>query len=314
MKKLWGLLLLAVSLRSQSAGSPLPLLISQVSAVYTEEARAASLQGTVSLFINVGKDGVPKDVRILHGLGLGLNESAVKAVAQWRYQSATANGRPIEMGMSVDATFLLTQANPWFVRLADYQMGKATQTDPKKPTLVHYVAPDPVACSKTGAMTIVQFTVNKDGVPERFQPPAPGDALAAVAAKAVQSWRFTPGAVDGVPRESEAQIEFVCGPPAGMDTRVDTTQRPDSNPVETYKREPTYSVAAEKAKRRGIVKVAFLVDRAGRTCNIFVLQSIGLGLDEKAVETIKTWRFLPAMRGGVPMNRVASADVKFDFR
>ena len=49
----------------------------------------------------------------------------------------------------------------------------------------------------------------------------------------------------------------------------------------------------------------------GRPRNIRVLSSLGMGLDEKAIEAVKTWRFEPAMRDGHPVNVEIAVEVDF---
>jgi len=55
---------------------------------YTEEARKAKLQGSVTLRVLIGADGRAKRVQILQGLGLGLDERASEAVRAWRFSPA----------------------------------------------------------------------------------------------------------------------------------------------------------------------------------------------------------------------------------
>ena len=53
------------------------------------------------------------------------------------------------------------------------------------------------------------------------------------------------------------------------------------------------------------------VDPSGRATNIRVVRSLGLGLDEKAVEAVKKWKFKPGMRNGQPVTVVATIEVNF---
>ncbi|HBY60328.1 MAG TPA: energy transducer TonB [Solibacterales bacterium] len=85
-----------------------------------------------------------------------------------------------------------------------------------------------------------------------------------------------------------------------------------SAPVPIFKVEPEYSEEARKAKYQGTVLLAIVVDEQGRTSNIRVIRSLGLGLDEKAIEAVQKWRFRPAYKDGkaVPV----SANVEVNFR
>jgi len=75
-----------------------------------------------------------------------------------------------------------------------------------------------------------------------------------------------------------------------------------SAPIPIYSPDPPYSEEARRAKLSGTVVVQIIVDSAGNVRDAKVTRPLGLGLDEKAVETIRTWRFKPAMRDGVPVN------------
>ncbi|MDX2153020.1 MAG: energy transducer TonB [Bryobacteraceae bacterium] len=85
-----------------------------------------------------------------------------------------------------------------------------------------------------------------------------------------------------------------------------------SAPVPIFKVEPEYSEEARKAKFQGTVLLAIVVDEQGRTSNIRVLRSLGLGLDEKAIEAVQKWRFRPAYKDGRPVP--VSANVEVNFR
>jgi len=105
-----------------------------------------------------------------------------------------------------------------------------------------------------------------------------------------------------------------------------------SAPIPTYKPEPTYTEAARRAKLQGTVVLSFEVDAQGNVSNVNVAKSLALdarltvrpeysdpavvkslaaGLDEKAVQTVKTWKFRPALRDGVPVAVRVGVDINF---
>ena len=53
------------------------------------------------------------------------------------------------------------------------------------------------------------------------------------------------------------------------------------------------------------------VDPSGKAINIRVLHSLGLGLDEKAMEAVRQWKFKPGMKDGKPVTVAASIEVNF---
>jgi TonB family protein len=78
-----------------------------------------------------------------------------------------------------------------------------------------------------------------------------------------------------------------------------------------YKVEPEYSEEARKAKYQGVVVLYVEVDPSGRAENVRVLHSMGLGLDEKAIEAVKKWRFRPGYKDGKPVTVAALVEVNF---
>lgn len=84
-----------------------------------------------------------------------------------------------------------------------------------------------------------------------------------------------------------------------------------SAPIPIYKPEPTYSEEARKAKFQGTVVLWIVVDASGQVTDVKVVKPLGLGLDEKAVEAVKTWKFKPALRNNAPVPVRVSVEVSF---
>jgi TonB family protein len=82
-------------------------------------------------------------------------------------------------------------------------------------------------------------------------------------------------------------------------------------PVVLYTVEPEFSEDARKAKLQGVVMLYAEVDVSGALRNIRVTRALGLGLEEKAIEAVKRWRFRPAMRNGKPVAAPAQIEVNF---
>ncbi|HKN25251.1 MAG TPA: energy transducer TonB [Candidatus Acidoferrum sp.] len=75
---------------------------------YTEEARKAKLQGKLLLEVLVGPDGRPTQIRILQGLGLGLDEKAIETLRTWRFSPGRdAAKRPVPGWVTVETRFQL---------------------------------------------------------------------------------------------------------------------------------------------------------------------------------------------------------------
>jgi periplasmic protein TonB len=74
---------------------------------YTEEARRAKTQGTCILWMIVDAAGQPRDIRVVRGLGFGLDAKAIEAVKQWRFQPALKDGKAVNVQISVEVAFHL---------------------------------------------------------------------------------------------------------------------------------------------------------------------------------------------------------------
>lgn len=82
-------------------------------------------------------------------------------------------------------------------------------------------------------------------------------------------------------------------------------------PRAIYKPDPEYSTEARQAKYQGTVILNLIVDASGRPRGIQVARSLGMGLDEKAMEAVRQWRFEPAMKDGKPVAVSVSIEVAF---
>jgi TonB family protein len=84
-----------------------PRLIHNVNPEFSDEARRKKLEGVVTLSLVVDTEGQPTDVEVVAPLGHGLDEKAVEAVKQWRFQPAMRDGNPVSMKISVQVNFHL---------------------------------------------------------------------------------------------------------------------------------------------------------------------------------------------------------------
>ena len=88
-------------------GVSAPRVIYQPDPEYSEEARKAKYQGTCVLWLVVGTDGRPRDLRVARSLGLGLDEKAIEAVKTWKFEPAMKNGQPVAVQINVEVSFRL---------------------------------------------------------------------------------------------------------------------------------------------------------------------------------------------------------------
>jgi protein TonB len=84
-----------------------------------------------------------------------------------------------------------------------------------------------------------------------------------------------------------------------------------SAPIVVYKPEPEYSEEARKVKHQGVVLIQMVVGADGRPRDMRVVRPLGMGLDEKALDAVKTWRFEPAKKDGQNVAVLVTAEVQF---
>ncbi len=78
-----------------------------------------------------------------------------------------------------------------------------------------------------------------------------------------------------------------------------------------HKIEPEYSEEARKAKYQGSVLLRVIVDEHGLVRHVEVARPLGLGLDEKAIDAVRSWRFQPGRQDGQPVPVWAVVEVNF---
>jgi TonB family protein len=84
-----------------------------------------------------------------------------------------------------------------------------------------------------------------------------------------------------------------------------------SAPHQTYSPEPSYSEEARAAKYQGTMVLSVVIDPSGAVSDVAIATPLGLGLDEKAVEAVRSWKFEPAMKNGEPVAVKIMVEVDF---
>jgi TonB family protein len=287
--------------------SSFAVLLDKVEPGYTAEAKAAGLQGRVSLYVEVDGDGKPSTIHVMEGLGLGLDEEAVKAVGQWRFQPRPGAPNNIQDILEVEVNWF-GRPGTWFVASEHYDFPASVREqhwDIDRPVPTRYVAPA-VECSEPETVSI-PFIVGKDGIATAAE--AVEDRAIA---KALESWKFKPARAEGEALDAMGTVEFECR------TAVETPKPlweplagPRTPPVLIHNTEPQYSEEARRAKLQGVSTLHIEVSPEGKPTRIHVIGPLGMGLDQKAMEAVMHWRFKPGMKGGHPVTTEATIAVNF---
>lgn len=85
-----------------------PQILVQTTPSYTDDAIKAKVQGVVMLQAIIRRNGRADSIKVIRGLGYGLEESAIKEIAaNWRFKPGTRNGQPVDVLATIEVTFNL---------------------------------------------------------------------------------------------------------------------------------------------------------------------------------------------------------------
>jgi TonB family protein len=89
---------------AQAKSTP-PRVLYKSEPQYTEEARAAKVQGTTVLSVTITEQGRAEDIRVTRSLDPGLDQKAVEAVQDWEFAPATRDGTPVRITATIEVNF-----------------------------------------------------------------------------------------------------------------------------------------------------------------------------------------------------------------
>ncbi len=92
-------------LRRIGGGVSAPVVLFAPEPEFSEEARKAKVAGNVLVYLQVDALGRPMHVRVLRGIGLGLDEKALTAVRAYKFKPAMEDGHPVAVEMNVEVNF-----------------------------------------------------------------------------------------------------------------------------------------------------------------------------------------------------------------
>ena len=321
--------------RIVEASPETPTIVQRVDAQYTAEARLAGLEGDVLVTGTVASDGSLQNLKVGRPLGLGLDEQAIAAAAQYRFatgSSAQPRTATLPVGFAlpgkqsrwhlVEVEFKSPEgaSRPTFAA-ADYPLGPGIGVAAYDEALL-------LAAIGRAASATVSFDIDERGYPQNFLVvDASAEAWGPEAAQVIQSWRFHPGMKAGLPISVPCTLKLVWGPEDftshAISAQVALTYPPPSEPqlraerwpesAMTSKTEPEYTDEARRAGVEGTVMIALIVDQEGSPASIKVMDSAvkPTGLEESAMEAVKSWRFQPRILNGQPVAVPLTVQVNF---
>jgi TonB family protein len=169
-------------------------------------------------------------------------------------------------------------------------------------------------------VTVVEFRIKRDGwlakigIAEKS-----GDGrLDSTALNAVRSVSpFNPFPRDFVAKSIGFRVHLGYNQPIAGDPCPATfpgvyrTHDGTSTPRATYSPDPEFSEDARRAKYQGTAILGLTVREDGTASDVCLLNALGHGLDEKAIDAVKRWKFQPAMKDGQPVPVRLSVEVDF---
>ena len=202
-------------------------------------------------------------------------------------------------------------------------------------TPVHTIDPIvPKGLHGKSAAAILGATMQMDGTLADLSALGGDQGFEETALDAVHQWRYTSATLNGKPVEAKVFIVFLL-----RHGEIKTSIEPDlpyptkpRKPIEEqrasgelfgvvvdhvkppkpiYEPNPDYSEPARAAKYQGTVVLGLIVGRDGTPADVWVVRKLGLGLDQKAVQAVRQWRFEPGLKDGEPVSVFANVEVGF---
>jgi len=178
-----------------------PLKLRDIPPIYPSAALAARVQGVVILEIDVDTTGKVVQANLLRSIPL-LNQAAIDAVLQWRYEPTIVNGVAVPIRMTVTVNFLApTAAGDAPVTAESGVANTPNAIGNRSPIKIRNVPPvyppDALAAHVEG-LVILDATLDTEGLVKDVVVLRSVPLLDQAAINAVLQWRYTPAIVDGV--------------------------------------------------------------------------------------------------------------------
>jgi len=304
-----------------------PEPIQQTEPEYSEEARAAGLEGTVFVQAAISADGTPFDLQVTSPLGFGLDEKAMDSVKQWRFAPPPPGQVP---SAAVAVNFLLpSKLSRWHLVDASFKPpdGASRPTFLTEPYPLGAGVSDKaidegavIAAIRRAATITLHFDVDEQGVPANFQvlaasaPVWENEAIAVV-----RNWRFTPGSKDAQPVPVPCTLDLVWGQKIWTAATLGQMREKLGTPVPRQPSAPppkmtifsTYIIEDNTPHSPYSVVLSVIIGTDGVPSNVSLIRSLTPEYNAQAIEAVRNWHFAPALVNGRPMPLPALIEVDF---
>ena len=310
--------------------SPGPEPIQSTEPEYSEEARAAGLEGSVFVRTAISADGTPFNLEIVAPLGFGLDEKALDAVKQWRFAPPPEAQLPFA---TVGVNFLLpSKLSRWHLVYASFKPpdGASRPVFLTEPYPLGAGISDKaidegwvIAAIPRAATVTLLFDVDALGLPANFQvlaasAPMWGNEAIAV----VRNWRFKPGSKDGKAVAVPCTLDLVWSQKVWTPAILAQLRRDKLIATGAIPSQPVASPGKPTVARAYIVEdatpnwpysvvVSAAIGQNGVPVNVRLLRSLGPDYDSKAVEAVRQWHFQPPLVNGKPTPITVTIELDF---
>ena len=172
---------------------------------YTEEARLAGVEGTAVVYAEIAKDGSPENLRVLRGLGHGLDQEALKTVQPWRFERFLQKEQAIRVATYVPVRFRLDRQIHGVQQPATgndeiFQIAEGGITVPRIISRVEPTYTEESRTAKVGGTVVLFVEITTSGtVASVVVLRGLGKGLDESAVSAIKQWRFSPALKNGQP-------------------------------------------------------------------------------------------------------------------
>jgi TonB family protein len=182
-----------------------PRVLARIEPKYTEEARKAGVEGAIVLQLVVNAEGRPENVRVVKGLRSDLDENAVAALQQWKFEPGKKGGKPVSVFATIQVRFRVP-LSPTDDPI--YRVGG----DVTAPRAIRRVEPEYTQAARAmrvSGIVALQAVINREGRAENIEIiRGLRTDLDKNAVAALQRWEFEPGKKDGKPVRVLTDIEL----------------------------------------------------------------------------------------------------------
>jgi len=315
-----------------------PIVIYSAAPEYTQEARDANFSGNVLVYLWVDADGNPSHIKVMRGVGMGLDESAVEAISQYKFKPATLEGKPVTVDLYIEQNFrsLPQTASAMAPHgpspVSDPLPLQATESTPTariSPGVIsgqrlNFVAPaypDDAKAARIQGAVVLHAIIGKDGTIKELAVISGPKELQDSAMNAVKQWTYKPYLLNGEPTavDTNITVNYALNPsetPAAPQAAGPSASNSGQHPVVIHEVDPIYPADAEAdtSNFNGNVIVSLVVGKDGIPKNVAVSRSLSPDFDKSALAAVRQYRFRPALIDGQPVEARLYVDVNFQMR